>query len=106
MKFMCLLLGCLTLAGCASDILRAPDPEDNKLYSLCTKGLVEVYGVVKNQKDNLPTLLKQRLVSLLVAAEIDSQFKHYPYCVDKLERARLFIKQAKLTPSEVSSPES
>ncbi len=82
--------------GCASDELRAPDQDDNKSYSLCTTGLVEVYAIVATQKKNITPQLKQRLISLLIAAEIDSQLKSYPFCVDKLERARLFINQAKI----------
>jgi len=91
-----LLLCSLALAGCAADELRAPSLDDNKSYSLCKQGLVEVYTTISTQKDNIPTQVKQRLISLVIAAEIDSQFKSYPYCVDKLERAKLFIKQAKI----------
>ena len=94
--FLNLLLCCISLVGCASDELRAPNLDDNKLYSLCSEGLFEIYTTVTAQKENIPPKLKQRLVSLLIAAEIDSQFKSYPSCVDKLERARLFINQTKI----------
>lgn len=91
-----LALCCTNLGGCASDELMAPSRDANKSYSRCTQGLVEIYASVAAQKENIPPKLKQRLVSLLIAAEIDSQFKSYPLCLDKLERAQLFLQQAKL----------
>ena len=99
-------LCCMNLAGCASSDLRAPEIDDNKAFSRCSKGLVDIYTVVAAQKENIPTKLKQRIVSLLIGAEIDSQFKSYPFCLDKLERARLFLKQANLTdipPNQLNS---
>jgi len=96
LKNFTLALCCTSLVGCASDELLAPDLDNNKSYSRCSQGLVEIYTAVAAQKENIPPKVKQRLVSLLIAAEIDSQLKSYPFCVDKLERARLFLKQAKL----------
>ena len=84
------------LTGCASDELIAPNLGDNKLYSQCTHGLVKIYSAVATHKKNIPPKLKQQLVSLLIAAEIDSQVKSYPLCLDKLERAQVFLQQAKL----------
>lgn len=91
----------LTIVSCAADALRAPSLDDNKLYSACSRQLFETYSVVTSHKDMLSSPTKQKVISLLIAAEIDGQFKHYPACVDKLERARLFLKQAKL---DLSSP--
>lgn len=91
-----LALCCTGLVACASEELKAPSLSNNKSYYRCSQGLVEVYTAVAAQRENIPPKLNQRLVSLLIAAEIDSQFKSYPLCLDKLERARLFLKQAKL----------
>lgn len=86
----------LTLAACTPDALRAPSLEDNKLFSTCTEQLAKTFAAVKVHKADMPTLIKQRVSSLLMAAEIDGQFKHYPACVNKLERARFFLEQARL----------
>lgn len=96
LKLLSLTLCCASLMGCASEELRAPNLDDNKLFSQCSQSLAEIYAAMTAQKENIPPKIKQRLVSLLIAAEIDSQFKAYPFCVDKLERARVFMKQAKI----------
>lgn len=95
---------CLALAGCTSDVLRAPSLEDNKLYTACTGLLSHTYAVIQAHQTSLSAPLKQRLTSLLIAAEIDGQLKHYPACVNKLERAQLFLKQAKLELAETTAP--
>jgi len=95
-KYVFALLGVLLVQGCASELLRAPDLDDNKLYSQCSKELVEVYDVMTKHRANMSPQLRQRLISLLVSAEIDSQFKHFPYCADKLARARYYLQQARL----------
>lgn len=86
----------LLLHGCTADALRAPSIADNRLYGLCTSQLVATYQILEAHKDTVPPPVRQKVLSLLLAAEIDGQFKHYPICVDKLARARLLLRQTNL----------
>lgn len=86
----------LLITGCTADALRPPSLDDNKLFYSCSDGLFEIYTQVRQHRTLLAPPVKQKITSLLIAAEIDGQFKHFPDCVNKLERARFFIQQAKL----------
>lgn len=96
-KMLALLVFGFVLFGCTSELLRAPDLDDNKLYSQCSQGLIDLYEQVSESREAIPYSVRQRMISLLVSAEIDSQFRHFPFCVDKLERVRLYLKQVKQT---------
>ncbi len=94
-RIFTMVLLSLALIGCAPDALRAPDLNDNKLYFSCMDQLVTTHSAFQSNKEGIPPAVKQRVISLLIAAEIDGQFKHYPSCVNKLERAHFFLTQVK-----------
>lgn len=94
-RLLYITLFTLAIVGCTSDALRAPPLDDNKLYFSCTGQLFSTYAALESHKDLIPAPVKQRVISLLIAAEIDGQFKHYPTCVDKLARAHFFLTQVK-----------
>ena len=94
-KFFNIALLTLAMVGCTADALRAPDLNDNKLYFSCMEQLLTTYTALQSHKESIPSPVKQRVMSLLIAAEIDGQFKHYPTCVNKLERAHFFLTQVK-----------
>jgi len=94
------IAGSLLMTNCLANPLRAPDPDDNKLYFLCTGGLSKLFHVTSSNKSGLDDVLWRRVSALLIAAEIESQFKHYPSCVNKLERAHYYLIQAGKTVPE------
>ena len=85
------------LQGCATSVEQAPTTEQNKLLLICTNLLVATNETITQHRAKLPKRLKQRVNALLASAEINNQFEQYPTCVDKLERARYFLNQTKLT---------
>jgi hypothetical protein len=36
-----------------------------------------------------------KAASLLAAAKVQSEFEHYPNCIEKVDRARVYIRQSK-----------
>ncbi|MDH5445902.1 MAG: hypothetical protein OEY52_10115 [Gammaproteobacteria bacterium] len=78
--------------------LRAPDPATNQLFFACSEGLVQVYKMVKTYRSDMEPHLYRQVSSLLMAAEIDGQFKSFPSCVNKLERAYFLLIQANYNP--------
>ena len=97
------ILSGLLATNCLANPLRAPDLDDNKLYFICTHQLSNLFHVVNNNKTSIDDVLWQRVSALLMSAEIESQFKHYPSCVDKLARARYYLHQAQYEVPEVDA---
>ena len=97
-----LLLTSLSLSPAAANPLRAPDIKDNKLFFYCTTQMTRVFHLIVENKSSIPPTSYDRVSRLLMSAEIDSQFKKYPSCFNKLERIRVYLKQAGL---ELDLPE-
>ena len=91
-----LVVFCSSLYGCATQVEQAPRKEQNALLKICTHLLSQTNQSLTQEEKKLPTQVKQRVRALLASAEISNQFKQYPVCVDKLERARYFLSQANI----------
>lgn len=91
-----LLLASLNLSPTEANPLRAPDIKDNKLFFYCTTQMTRVFHLIVENRHSMPPASYDRISRLLISAEIDSQFKKYPSCFNKLERARVYLKHAGL----------
>ena len=91
-----LIIFCSILYGCATQVEQAPRMEQNQLLKICTNLLMHTNEGLAQNGDKLPKQVKQRVHALLTSAEISNQFKQYPACVDKLERARYFLAQTNI----------
>lgn len=62
----------------------------------CSEGLKTAYGELEDAKVKgfSGTLAWSKAASLLTAASVQKEFEKYPNCVDKVERARLYIREA------------
>lgn len=85
--------------------LRAPDVADNKILFYCSNQMTNIFHIVIDNRDNMPEMVFSRVSRLLMSAEIDSQFKKYPSCFNKLERARLFLKQTGIKVELIPPPD-
>ncbi len=91
-----LLPSCLVMNPTMANPLRAPKPEDNKVYLYCSQQMSYLFHQFVDARDRLPKAVSSRISRLIMSAEIDSQFKKYPSCLNKLERARFYLQQAGL----------
>jgi len=84
-----LTLGML-IAGCAGN---APPGQVNA----CKNGLSQAYSEFERAKaDGFGgAVAMTKAGSLLSAAKIQQQFEKYPNCIDKVKRARHYIRQAR-----------
>ena len=81
----------LSLAGCAA---RPANGMDIK----CIKGLKVAYRELNfaEAKGFSGTVAWSKAASLLTAAKVQQQFEKWPNCVNKVERARYYIKQSQI----------
>jgi len=79
-----------TLAACAGN-------SNSNQAQACRNGLSTAYGEVDGAKaegfDGAADYTKA--ASLLAAAKIQSEFEKYPNCIDKVARARAYIRSSK-----------
>ncbi len=70
-------------------------PKDIELAEQCTNGLKVAYQELDlaKAKGLSGTVNWTKAASLLTAASIQQEFGKYPNCVDKVRRARYYIKQ-------------
>ncbi len=75
-------------AGCAGKLKSSPQGRQ------CSRGLDAAYAEIRAAKaDGLGgTLDLTKAASLLTAAKVQYEFEHYPNCIDKVRRARAYIK--------------
>ena len=106
-RFINILLLSAIVMNCAADVFTAPSRDDDKLQTMCKAQLIRSYTIIREHKQHIPADTRQKVISLLLAAEIDGQLMHYPLCVNRLERVQFFLKRLKLdkkkpniTPSE------
>ena len=91
-----LIIICSITQGCATSVEQAPTAQQNRLLQMCNNLLMATNETLALHGAKLPKRVKQRLGTLLAAAEISNQFEEYPTCVDRLERARYFLAQAEI----------
>ena len=64
---------------------------------ICKNGISQAYAELEQAKaqglDGVVAVAKAG--SLLTAAKVKEQFEKYPNCIDKVERARKYIRQAR-----------
>lgn len=86
-KIVVVSLFTLLMVGCASN-------PSSSLGMQCENGLKTAYKELDFAKANGfdGTVEYTKAASLLGAAKIQQQFGKYPNCIDKVERARVFIK--------------
>lgn len=86
-KLLVLSLFTLLMAGCASN-------PNSSLALQCENGLKTAYQELDYAKTNGfdGTVEYTKAAGLLSAAKIQQQFGKYPNCIDKVNRAREFIK--------------
>ena len=79
----------LAVAGCAGN-------RDSSLAEQCSKGLDTAYQELKDAeaKGFRGSVGLTQAASLLAAAKIQYEFKRYPNCVNKVNRARIHIARA------------
>jgi hypothetical protein len=77
------------LAGCKTDL------SYNQKVA-CANGLSQAGHELEQAKVNgfSGTVAWTKAASLLAAAKIQQQFEKYPNCIDKVKRARVFIRDA------------
>lgn len=73
-------------------------PKNPALASQCEKGLEIAYEELDfaKAKGFSGTVEWTKAASLLSAASVQKEFGKYPNCVDKVERARYYIKQSQI----------
>ncbi len=81
----------LSAAGCAA---RPANGMDVK----CSKGLKVAYRELNlaEAKGFSGTVAWSKAASLLTAAKVQQQFEKWPNCIDKVRRARYYIKQSQM----------
>ena len=91
MKYTILILSALvvSIAGCAGN-------PNSSLAQQCDTGLSVAYKELDYAKSNGfdGTVEYAKAASLLGAARIQSEFGKYPNCIDKVNRARAYIKRS------------
>lgn len=91
MKYTILVLSALvvTIAGCAGN-------PNSSIANQCENGLSTAYEELDYAKSNGfgGTVEYTKAASLLGAAKIQSEFGKYPNCIDKVNRARAYIKKS------------
>ncbi|MCU7940631.1 MAG: hypothetical protein KZQ64_07270 [gamma proteobacterium symbiont of Bathyaustriella thionipta] len=91
MKYTVLILSVLviTISGCAGN-------PNSSLANQCDTGLNMAYKELDYAKSNGfdGTVEYTKAASLLGAAKIQSEFGKYPNCIDKVNRARAYIKKS------------
>ena len=63
----------------------------------CSQGLDAAYAELRAARaDGLgDTVDLTKAASLLTAAKVQYEFEHYPNCIEKVRRARLYLKNAR-----------
>jgi hypothetical protein len=79
----------VTLYACAGN-------PNSKIANQCRNGLTDAYQKLDYAKVNgfEGTVEYSKAASLLAAASIQEEFGKYPNCVDKVKRAREYIKRS------------
>ncbi len=92
MKYTILVLSALvvTIAGCAGN-------PNSSIAKQCENGLSVAYEELDFAKSKGfgGTVEYTKAASLLGAAKIQSEFGKYPNCIDKVNRARAYIKKSR-----------
>jgi hypothetical protein len=81
---------CLSLGACA------PMPHASRAAA-CANGLDRAFAELGDAKANgfSGTVSWVKAASLLSAAKVQQQFEKYPNCIDKVRRAREYIRMAR-----------
>lgn len=84
-----ILLTLLVLAACRGD-------PDGALAHQCSNGLDTAYGELTAAETEGfgGTVDWSKAASLLTAAKVQYEFEKYPNCIDKVDRARAYIRRA------------
>ena len=79
------------VAGCTGNLKSSPQGRQ------CSQGLDAAYEELRvAQAEGFDgTVELTKAGSLLTAAKVQYEFEHYPNCIDKVRRARLYIKNAR-----------
>lgn len=79
------------VAGCTGNLKSSPQGRQ------CSQGLDTAYEELRAARaDGLSSTVElTKAGSLLTAAKVQYEFEHYPNCIDKVRRARLYIKNAR-----------
>ena len=77
--------------GCTGNV------QSSQQGRLCSQGLDAAYEELRLARaDGLgSTVDLTKAGSLLTAAKVQYAFEHYPNCIDKVRRARIYIKNAR-----------
>lgn len=75
------------LTGCNS----MPAHNDD-LAGVCAKGIQQLSSVLENATSEQPNTKLHRASLLLSAAQVQQEFAQYPKCVEKIQRAKQYIK--------------
>ena len=88
-KLAALLLSLLILSACAGN-------PDSPIALTCERGLKVAYQEIDiaNAKGFSGTVEYTKAASLLGAAKVQYEFGKYPDCIDKVERARAYIRKS------------
>jgi hypothetical protein len=80
----------LELVGCAGA------PKDPQLAAQCRQGLENAFQELEQAKANgfSGSVSWSKAATLLSTAKIQQQFDKYPNCIDKVKRARFYIKES------------
>lgn len=87
----------VAIAGMALAISTCPGPPKNmELAEQCENGLEVAYQELDfaKAKGFSGTVAWTQAASLLSAASIQQEFRKYPNCIDKVQRARYYIEQS------------
>jgi len=78
-------------AACTGNLKSSPQGR------LCAQGLDAAYDELQAARaDGLgDTVELTKAASLLTAAKVQYEFEHYPNCIDKVRRARLYVMNAR-----------
>lgn len=84
------LVACTTLAACSTRI-------SGDLAQECSQGLSQAEAEMQRAKaDGLGDAVSlSKAAALITAAAIQKQFEKYPNCIDKVQRARAYIADAR-----------
>jgi hypothetical protein len=90
MRYLILTLSILLLSACAGQ------PANSSAAKRCDNGLSVAYKELKaaESKGFGGSVAIVKATSLLGAARVQQEFGKYPNCIDKVKRARYYIKQA------------
>ena len=85
--YACLITASLAIAGCTGN-------PGGEMAERCSRGLARANGELQSARVRGfgGTVNWSKAASLLAAAKVQYEFEKYPNCIDKVRRARIYLR--------------